>query len=158
MAYSAWSVVYGEQPSAAKWNILGTNDASFNDGTGIGALAIAGTSLKAQEAWIEVGSGGSAPAFENSWVNYNSGTHQTTAFMKDFFGFVHIKGIVKNGTTAAAIFTLPVGYRPALSVTFATASGDIFAGLGINNAGVVNKTVGGSNAYVALDCLTFKAV
>lgn len=45
MAYAAWSVVFGEQPSAAKWNILGTNDASFNDGTGIGALAIASTSL-----------------------------------------------------------------------------------------------------------------
>lgn len=30
MAYSAWSVVYGEQPSAAKWNILGTNDSEFN--------------------------------------------------------------------------------------------------------------------------------
>lgn len=35
MAYTSWSVVFGEQPSAAKWNILGTNDASFNDGTGI---------------------------------------------------------------------------------------------------------------------------
>lgn len=35
MAYAAWSVVAGEQPTAAKWNILGTNDASFNDGSGI---------------------------------------------------------------------------------------------------------------------------
>jgi hypothetical protein len=35
MAYQSWSVVFGEQPSAAKWNILGSNDASFNDGTGI---------------------------------------------------------------------------------------------------------------------------
>lgn len=35
MAYTSWSVVFGEQPSAAKWNILGTNDASFNDGTGL---------------------------------------------------------------------------------------------------------------------------
>ena len=40
MAYQAWSVVYGEQPTAAKWNILGTNDASFNDGTGIADDAI----------------------------------------------------------------------------------------------------------------------
>lgn len=29
MAYQSWSVVFGEQPSAAKWNILGTNDAHF---------------------------------------------------------------------------------------------------------------------------------
>jgi len=34
MAYQSWSVVFGEQPSAAKWNILGTNDAAFNDGSG----------------------------------------------------------------------------------------------------------------------------
>lgn len=40
MAYTSWSVVFGEQPSAAKWNILGTNDASFNDGTGIADGAI----------------------------------------------------------------------------------------------------------------------
>lgn len=39
MAYAAWSVTFGEQPSASKWNILGTNDASFNDGTGIGSGA-----------------------------------------------------------------------------------------------------------------------
>lgn len=38
MAYSAFSVSFGEQPSQAKWNILGTNDASFNDGTGIAGL------------------------------------------------------------------------------------------------------------------------
>lgn len=40
MAYQAWSVVFGEQPSASKWNILGTNDAGFNDGTAIGDDAI----------------------------------------------------------------------------------------------------------------------
>lgn len=40
MAYQAWSVVFGEQPTAAKWNILGTNDASFHDGTGIDDDAI----------------------------------------------------------------------------------------------------------------------
>lgn len=30
MAYSAWSVTSFEVPTAAKWNILGTNDAEFN--------------------------------------------------------------------------------------------------------------------------------
>lgn len=30
MAYASWSVVFGEQPSAAKWNILGTNDSYFD--------------------------------------------------------------------------------------------------------------------------------
>ncbi len=40
MAYASISFVYGETPSASKWNILGTNDASFNDGTGIAVSAI----------------------------------------------------------------------------------------------------------------------
>lgn len=35
MSYTAWSVVYGEQPTAAKWNQLGSNDAGFRDGTNI---------------------------------------------------------------------------------------------------------------------------
>lgn len=43
MSYQVWSVVFGEQPSASKWNILGTNDAEFNSliqrsGTGLLAL------------------------------------------------------------------------------------------------------------------------
>lgn len=35
MSYTPWSVVFQEQPTAAKWNQLGDNDASFHDGTGI---------------------------------------------------------------------------------------------------------------------------
>lgn len=40
MSYTAWSVVFGEQPTAAKWNQLGANDAGFKDGTNIDNLAI----------------------------------------------------------------------------------------------------------------------
>ncbi len=40
MGYEAVSFVAGEQPSADKWNKLGSNDASFNDGTGIADNAI----------------------------------------------------------------------------------------------------------------------
>ena len=36
MAYSSWSVSFNEQPSAAKWNILGTNDAYFDSLIGSG--------------------------------------------------------------------------------------------------------------------------
>lgn len=45
MAYTAWSVVYGEQPTAAKWNQLGANDAGFKDGTNIDNLAITAAKL-----------------------------------------------------------------------------------------------------------------
>ena len=32
--YQAWSVVAGETPTTTKWNLLGSNDASFNTGLG----------------------------------------------------------------------------------------------------------------------------
>jgi len=40
MSYQPWSVVAFEVPTSAKWNILGSNDASFNNGIGIGNNAI----------------------------------------------------------------------------------------------------------------------
>lgn len=39
MGYTPISFTAGEQPTTSKWNILGTNDASFADGTGIANLA-----------------------------------------------------------------------------------------------------------------------
>lgn len=42
MAYSADSFVADEQPTTAKWNKLWSNDAAFNDGTGIANDAITG--------------------------------------------------------------------------------------------------------------------
>lgn len=40
MSYTAWSVVAFEQPTAAKWNQLGANDAGFKDGSNIDTNAI----------------------------------------------------------------------------------------------------------------------
>lgn len=40
MAYASWSVVFGEQPSAAKWNILGTNDSTFNASLTLSGMAV----------------------------------------------------------------------------------------------------------------------
>ncbi len=47
MGYTAWSVIFGEQPSASKWNILGTNDSGFRDGSNfaLGDNVIPGNAL-----------------------------------------------------------------------------------------------------------------
>ncbi len=45
MAYTAVSFVYGEVLTSTKMNLLSANDASFNDGTGIGAGVISGSAL-----------------------------------------------------------------------------------------------------------------
>lgn len=112
MAYSAWSVVAGEQPTAAKWNILGTNDASFNDGTGIAAGAI-GTSAIAADAvngskmiygMIRQRQGGSAG--DASWAN--PGTTNVDTSAKDAFWQV---GIYTKASSSEESITFPVAFN-----------------------------------------------
>lgn len=95
MAYAAWSVVADEQPTTAKWNILGTNDSSFNDGsgfaTGSGSVGIPAAAVK-QEAWTDwtpaitgitsaTTSGRWQRVGNRAFVNFAlSGTGSTTAF------------------------------------------------------------------------------
>lgn len=134
MAYVAWSVVFGEQPSAAKWNILGTNDASFNDGTGIAASAITPEKLLTGT--------GTSWAWQSWTPTYNgltigNGTvvakyNQTGKLVVGFFDFI-------LGTTSAvatpAQFSAPV-----------TASGNYTAAS--NVIGLARYAVAGTN-YIA---------
>lgn len=120
-----------------------------------GAAITSFVDIRFDNNWHEVGGTG-CPAFENSWANYNASTHTTCAFMMDLDGFVNLKGVAKSGTSTAAIFTLPAGYRPSLQQTFTVPSNDAFSLLTITSAGVVAKTAGGTNAYVSLDGIRFK--
>lgn len=103
----------------------------------------------AQEAWI-------TPSLQNSWVNYG-GTWETCQYFKDNFGIVHIKGMVKSGTVGAAIFTLPVGYRPSAEQLFPSIKDDLFGITSIAADGIV-KTRLGSNGFFCLNGITFKVV
>lgn len=110
-------------------------------------------------AWVSVGSGGSAPAFENGWVNYGAGGYATAAYWKDAQNIVHLRGAVKNGTVPATIFTLPVGFRPSNGqLRFANytyppgAAGDLL----IAPSGLVYLNAGG-NQFVSLDGTSFHA-
>jgi hypothetical protein len=79
--------------------------------------ALSGTypdpSLKAPEAWHEIGAAGE-PVFQNGWVN-ESPSEVTAAFYADPNGEVHLKGLITSGTNAP-VFTLPVGYRPSFNL------------------------------------------
>ena len=70
MAYASWSVTALEVPNATKWNILGTNDSSFNDGTGIANDAIKATHLD----WAATGANGGIWWEELGRVSASSGT------------------------------------------------------------------------------------
>lgn len=105
MAYASWSVVFGEQPSAAKWNILGTNDASFNDGTGIGNSAITPEKLLTGTGtdWVW-------DTFTPSWTNLVPGTGGNalnTGYYLQIGKTVFYRVAMIFGTTAPSMGTAP---------------------------------------------------
>ena len=104
-------------------------------------------------AWHEVGVTGE-PAFEHGWVNYG-GVFATCAFRIDAMGFVHLKGLIKSGSST--IFMLPIGYHPNATQIFPTVCFNSELGCAriYSTGNVVFYT--GSNKWFSLDSITFKA-
>lgn len=95
-----------------------------------------------------------------SWVTFETTptTYTPPGYMKDVNGFVHIRGLLKNGTTGTAIFTLPTGYRPTYQHSFVVQAGTGLARVDVLATGVVNVETyysTGSSARLALDPIIF---
>jgi hypothetical protein len=103
-----------------------------------------------------VGTGGSAPAFQNGW------TQQPSAPIVSYFltleGAVTLQGAAKAGTTTdlTTVFTLPNGFRPSLQVVCVVAT-DIGVGRVIIQTDGQVKVYGvGACSYIYLNGVTFK--
>jgi len=113
--------------------------------------------VTADTAWHEIGTAGE-PAFQNAWLNYDT-TFNSAAFRKTVDGTVLLKGLIRSGTPAA-IFILPVGYRPLKQYLFIGWSVNSSARIDVLSGGTVLLVVydtGGSNAFVSLDNIQFYA-
>ena len=96
------------------------------------------------------------PTLENSWVTYNA-ANNVAEYLIDDNGFVHLRGILKNGSSASAdMFSLPQGFRPALGEVFAGVSSSGFAGISVDADGDVRAYTGGSVTFTSIDGITFK--
>lgn len=107
------------------------------------------------DIWHVVGTTGE-PAFANAWVNYDTTFFYSAAFYKDALGIVHLRGLVKTGTIGAAIFTLPVGYRPTRQVLIGITANNAIGRVDIQATGIVLPSVG-NNTFYQLDNVSFKA-
>lgn len=94
-----------------------------------------------------------APTLINSWVNYGSGFN-IAGYIKDIFGFVHLRGLVRNGS--GVIFTLPAGYRPAYRQLCAVQSWDTIGRCDVDTSGNVIFSAG-NNGWFSLDNVRFLA-
>lgn len=102
--------------------------------------------MKAVQPWQAV-------VFQNSWANYGSGFHEA-GYYKDFFGRVHLRGLVASGVSSV-IFTLPPGYRPAFSYIFTAPSAGAYGEVRINSAGEVSMAFG-DPSWISLSGISFK--
>lgn len=92
-------------------------------------------------------------SLQNSWVAYG-GMYVPPQVTKTSDGVVHLRGLVRNGTVAGIITTLPEGYRPSQRILTTVVSSDNYARLDIQPNGSVNMS-GGSNAWVSLSGISF---
>lgn len=99
----------------------------------------------------------------NNWTNYNSAV-ESTGYMKDSYGFVHLRGLIRAGVTTfeTAIFYLPVGYRPKKLKVYTVASNsgntatDVLGSIDISPDGKVRVRSTGT-IWLSLDIPPFEA-
>lgn len=94
-----------------------------------------------------------APTLLNGWANHSE-WFPAAGYMKDELGFVHLTGLVRDGT-AAHIFTLPAGYRPSKYTMFPVVAADAYGTVGIEVDGNVYLR-NGATGFVSLDGILFK--
>jgi hypothetical protein len=169
----------GQVPSAADADSLGGTAASSylksGDSAGGGLTGnYPNPQLAPQEAWREVGASGQPPFGQcdsfvstRTWANAIFEEVSTTAFFRDAFGIVHLKGHPTcspppiDATRFGEIFVLPAGYRPARSETFATTTGSFqpisFNAIAVASGGGV-FALSDSNVQngISLDGITFR--
>lgn len=112
-----------------------------------------------QDAWHYI-SNANEPAFQNGWSNYG-GNYAAVGYKKFPDGKVKLRGMIKGGTVTAgtAMFTLPVGYRPAgvsggTALIFSVNSLDAFAEVRVRDDGAV-LFQSGNAAWLSLDGIEF---
>lgn len=110
---------------------------------------LAGKANKKQEDWI-------TPTLLNGWTDFG-GVYESVGYMKDEFGFVHIRGMIKGGTVGQNAFMLPEGYKPLKSQYHMCISADIVRTLNVQANGGVLIASAASNAWVTLNGISFKA-
>ena len=95
------------------------------------------------------------PPFQNSWVAFGS-TFAPPRFYKDATGCVVLEGLAKSGTLNAAMFTLPVGYRPGVNehIYQIVQSNSVAAVVEVQSSGVV--LVNGSSTNFSLWGIRFR--
>ena len=92
-----------------------------------------------------------APTFQNGWSQYAGYTQVGYRKIGDM---VYLRGLITGGTNNAAMFTLPVGFRPPWHGHFAVNNNNALATVSVSNAGLVKNDTG-TNVWIELGSIFF---
>jgi hypothetical protein len=154
---------YGGNPAPASGGTVTSVTAGSTKIT-IAGTAAAPTVDITDSAWVIIGSGGGAPAWQNAWAPFDAqGTGRTPQYRK-VGGIVYLAGLLKNASGAGglAAFTLPAGFRPLFERRFQNIQGPA-GGFTSGTTGEVTVSAAGvvtpaSNAdFLFLDNISFPA-
>lgn len=127
---------------------LNQNFADLANGTGFNDDSIVARHIETQQSWIPL-------SLKNSWVAYST-DWTTSSYWKDSQGFVHLTGLIKDGS--GNIATLPIGYRPAFrEVYHIICSGEEEGRVDILPDGEISPVSIPNNTWVTLSDITFYA-
>lgn len=79
-----------------------------------------------------------APTLINSWVLDGTAGNTPAGYLKDRFGFVHLRGRIKSGASGAIALVLPAGSRPVGADNYPAAAQ--LGGVGVAGFVVVDAT------------------
>lgn len=96
-----------------------------------------------------------APSLLNSWVNYGA-PYFNAGYYKDALGFVHIRGLVKSGSSSTAnVFQLPAGYRPANTTYLPAIGNGAMCNVSVDSSGNVFSNVNFTTNSFSLDSVFY---
>lgn len=157
MAYASWSVVFGEQPSAAKWNILGSNDAWFDSLISqSGGHTVIGTNDTRVTRFVQLTPQvqvASADPANTNWtavdITANTSANAFAAFLKCRVTssdttrsvFVRKTGTAEAQGTPTAVQTTAVATVPAYGSTICELDTSQSFDYSVDSANVTNVTI-----------------
>jgi len=95
------------------------------------------------------------PTLINSWANFNA-TYSSAKYYKDIFNTVQLSGLVKGGANNSSAFTLPVGYRPLKTHSFASGYVGNLCEITVDTSGSVKIAYTSTPVYVSLENVRFR--
>ena len=117
-----------------------------------GRVTTANTNINTATTNIGLKAAKAQPAFTNATPLKNGWLEGLSApgYFKDEFDIVHLRGAIKSGTTSAAAFVLPPGYRPSVICIFPVIDGaNIVAPCSVDTYGnvIIWTTTSNANGF-----------